>query len=705
MLYLNYGFSVIPANEDKSPAIHSWKEFQQRRMVNGEVERNFVSASAVAIICGKVSGNMEVIDIDCKYDHNGTLTENFFSLLEDNLPAICDKLVIAKTKNKGWHIYYRCNSIEGNKKLATNAQGEVLIETRGEGGYVIAPPSPGYEFKKGTFENISTISVEEREQLLSIAQSFDESAIAKGAQDERSFGLSPFDDFNERGDVISLLEKHGWTVVEESGERIHLKRPGETKSKVSGNWHSKRRIFYPFTTSTQFVAGRGYNATMVFNLLECNGNYAEASKKLYEEGFGERDHLSKYQNPKGPTPEVLPFPVQAFPKFIRDFIKICYNVFQTPVDYWAGAVIAATALAVGNRLKLVTKYRNVPVFWTCLVGDVSSGKSEAQDICLSPFKKMDSESFEQYKNKLNEYERISNLTKKEKAEEGITENPKPQYFQYLLNDYTPESLADVHSINQRGIMIERDELKGWLDDFNRYSKSGEQSNMVSTWSGISIKFNRKTTDVLYIDNPTILVTGGMQPDLLPTLSSDYRSENGFLARMCFFYPENSQKPAYSDNKLSIEAQNEWDKFIRDLTKIPEVTELTLSPEAEVIYKDWYNINRSKTNDEGSGYLKGVYGKLDIISLRTAIVLKGMALIQEKDYSHEISGELMESAILITEYFRSTALKVYYRLFSQIKDRLSEKNVALFLVERGISVSETGKILGKHRQQIQKWKKE
>jgi hypothetical protein len=55
LLYLNHGFSVIPANEDKSPAIRSWKEYQSRRMVNGEVERSFASASAVAIVCGKVS--------------------------------------------------------------------------------------------------------------------------------------------------------------------------------------------------------------------------------------------------------------------------------------------------------------------------------------------------------------------------------------------------------------------------------------------------------------------------------------------------------------------------------------------------------------------------------------------------------------------------------------------------------------------------
>jgi len=63
------------------------------------MERNFVSASAVAIICGKVSLNLEVIDIDSKYDHNGTLTKDFFTLVEDNLPDIGNKLVISNLKS------------------------------------------------------------------------------------------------------------------------------------------------------------------------------------------------------------------------------------------------------------------------------------------------------------------------------------------------------------------------------------------------------------------------------------------------------------------------------------------------------------------------------------------------------------------------------------------------------------------------------
>jgi hypothetical protein len=703
--YSGYGLSVIPTRSDKSP-VSKWTTYQKRRMVNGEIEQSFTipNTAGIGIVCGQVSGGLEVIDIDCKYDHTGRLAKDFFTMIKDNTDVF-ENLLITSTKNSGWHIYYRCQKVDGNKKFATNSQGEVLIETRGEGGYVIAPPSPGYSLKKGNYSAIPVITTEERDILHSIARTFGESPISNEYNDyEESTGCSPFDDYNECGDALNMLLKHGWQEVKRQGDRIHLKRPGKSKNSVSGNWHISKRIFYPFTTSTQFEAGKGYNATMVYTLLECNGDYSEASHRLYNEGFGKRENIYNKPVKEIVVPKVPAFPMDSFPKFIQDFILKCHEVYRTPIDYWAGAVMAATGLAIGNKLELVTKYRNAPVFWICLVGDVSSGKTEAQNRCLKPFKIMDTESFEQYKIKEIEYERILNLNKSEKADEGITENPKPEYFQYLLNDYTHESLADVHSINRRGIMIERDELKGWFDDFNRYSKSGEQSNMISTWSGMPIKINRKTSGISLIDNPTILVMGGMQPDLLPTLTNDHRAENGFLARMCFFYPENTVKPKYSDERVPLDIQNEYSRFIRDMTRLPKKEELTLSNEAERIYQDWYNLNCDKTDKANSGYLKGVFGKLDIISLRTAILIKGMKSITEGDYDHEISGEIMQCALKITEYFRATALKVYHNIFSKRENEISDKAVANYLLQKGINKSEIARTLNVHRQQVQRWTK-
>lgn len=707
MQYINAGLSVIPANEDKTPATRSWKEYQKRKMTGDEVNRNFKDAKAIAIICGKVSESLEVIDIDCKYDKSGTLAKNLFEMFKDSLPDVMNKLVIAKTVNNGWHVLYRCETIEGNKKLAKNPDNEVLIETRGEGGYIIAPPSPGYELKKGDIGKIPVITPTERETLFNIARLFDETADQNPPAeiDNKTFGLSVFDDYNQRGDVTGLLQQHGWKIIREQGQRIHLKRPGNTNSKVSGNWHTTKRIFYPFTSSTVFEQNKGYNATGVFALLECNNDFSEASHRLYDMGYGERETIqTAKQKPVEKSEPIQMLPIEGFPKGIREYIEECTNVYGTHRDFWAGALISATALAIGDKLELKTKYSNVPVLWMCLVGDVSSGKTEPIKQLLQPFRDIDSESFQNFEIQKNEFDRFMKLTPKERKNEGLTEMEKPQYFQYILNDFTPEAMAEAHRINNRGIIIERDEFKGWLDDIGRYNKSGEQSNMLSTFNRIGITYNRKGSGVIRIPKPTIFVLGGMQPDLLPSLAKDNRAENGFLSRMCMVYPDGTEKPPYNENVIPEVFLKAWEQFVKDLLGISETTLLQLDPEAKTIYENWYNHNRDLINKEKSGYLMGVFGKLDIISLRLAVVIKGMYLISENDYSETINGKIMQAAIDITEYFRATALKVYQKIQTGAIQQMNPKDIAQFLLHKGAKKTDIAKVMGTHRQQVQRYTK-
>ena len=52
-------------------------------------------------------------------------------------------------------------------------------------------------------------------------------------------GKTPFDDYDDRGDVVGLLQSHGWNVVARKGSKTLLLRPSATTSKTSGNWDEK----------------------------------------------------------------------------------------------------------------------------------------------------------------------------------------------------------------------------------------------------------------------------------------------------------------------------------------------------------------------------------------------------------------------------------------------------------------------------------
>ena len=66
LFYLKTGLSVLPAKrESKRPAIGGWKTYQDRLPSQMEVETWFANAhDALCLVCGKVSGNLEVIDFD-----------------------------------------------------------------------------------------------------------------------------------------------------------------------------------------------------------------------------------------------------------------------------------------------------------------------------------------------------------------------------------------------------------------------------------------------------------------------------------------------------------------------------------------------------------------------------------------------------------------------------------------------------------------
>lgn len=309
--YLNLDISVIPAKEDKTPYLppmQGWTQYQSKRLTENEVNTFFSGKKGIAIICGAISGNLEVIDVDTKYDITGSLWEDLSKLIEDNLPEIFGSLVIAQTKSGGYHIYYRCSKISGSLKLArrpltqeektsnVNDKLRVLIETKGEGGYVIAPPTAKYNYIQGTPNTIPTITPTQRDVLFTIAKSFNEiheetsqeTKIPIQPKHETTEKLSPFEDYTQRGDVIGLLESHGWKVVGGlNKQRINLLRPGQTDSKTSGNFHTGLRVLYIFSTSTQFDNDRGYSAAQVFTLLECHGDNKLAYRRLLELGYGE----------------------------------------------------------------------------------------------------------------------------------------------------------------------------------------------------------------------------------------------------------------------------------------------------------------------------------------------------------------------------------------------------------------------------------
>ena len=300
------GYSIIPLNSDKTPKVKSWTEYQKTRITDLSIFKD----NNIGLICGEISGNILVIDVDCKYDLTGTLFQDLKELIQTSKEGLFEKFQINTTIKNGFHLIFAChNKPIGNKKLAsrlaTDEEKEkgdkvkVLIETRGEGGYICYPPTTGYSILKEGYE---TLTDDEIDIVLSCCRSFNQIEVKeptyKNKVDESNYVTSPFDDYNKRGDCVQELINNGWKFVFEKGDNIHLKRPGATDSRVSGNFSKKHNKFFVFSTSTNFTELTGYSPVGVYCKLYFNDNWSECGKDLIAKGFGKKREViaKKYAN-------------------------------------------------------------------------------------------------------------------------------------------------------------------------------------------------------------------------------------------------------------------------------------------------------------------------------------------------------------------------------------------------------------------------
>lgn len=119
LFYASKNVSVIPIGRDKKPLVR-WQEYQDRRATPEEIQQWWQKTpdANVGIVTGKIS-EMTVVDVEAGGD---------ISKLPDT--------TVIRTGGGGWHYYYRYEP-----GVKNSARILPLTDIRGDGGYVVAPPS------------------------------------------------------------------------------------------------------------------------------------------------------------------------------------------------------------------------------------------------------------------------------------------------------------------------------------------------------------------------------------------------------------------------------------------------------------------------------------------------------------------------------------------------------------------------------------
>jgi DNA-directed RNA polymerase specialized sigma24 family protein len=329
------GLSVLPILLDGSKAPDSdrlrrsglaygkWGSLMERPAEDGMLAKWFDGGCGIGTICGKVSGDLIVLDFDVP----GLFGWFFKACDAKGLLDLIDSLPFETTPRGGVHLYLRVPGHDLGREEPAWSDGKATIEVKGNGCYVVSSPTPGYRMIRLDLTSIPRVDLAAFETLYDIARAFNHDhslgrdyaarhrwtdrsvksrlrgvttqpeeggnatsvpGLEMGAV-RRCDGLTlvpPGDDFNARGDVPALLRRAGWFPVRVHEDGELWRRPGKSNGH-SGIWFPKNRLFHCFSSNAlPLEAGKTYDPFGLYTALRHEGDYSAAARDLYRRGFG-----------------------------------------------------------------------------------------------------------------------------------------------------------------------------------------------------------------------------------------------------------------------------------------------------------------------------------------------------------------------------------------------------------------------------------
>jgi hypothetical protein len=732
-LLAQQGYSIIPCSETKVP-IGSWKKYQEIPRTVEEVEK--LDSPLYGLVTGV--NDVAVLDIDLKVLQTAReqkeFWDEFINFVKDNIYDFDDKFVIAKTKNNGYHILYRCKTIEGNTKLAKlKGHKEAIFETRERGGMVIIYDN--FISKLDSYSKIQEITEEDREILLSSAKMYnyiEETPIDIPKKEKVSFEVgevTPWQDFNDKTNIWDVVSDE-FSIVSNNKKHIVIKRHGAT-SVHSGYIFKDSGCMYLFSTGTNYPHEKLITPFLAYTIKYHNGDFSESAKSLYKDGFGSRVKRILKETVSLPNNEKLVeefkynktdliFPIDIFPEPIQSYILECNSKLDSNIDYMGCSLLWLISVSIGNAIEVEVKrgWNENATVWISLVGKAGIGKTPSINNVIFPLQKVNSREIKNYYKELEKFEYYYNLTKKEK-EESI-EVQKPIKKQFIANDITLEALVDLHQESDNAVGVFKDELAGWLKDMNKYRAGSDLEFWLSCWSGKSVSLNRLTRKGSFVEKPFIPVLGGIQPSILNSFYTEENKDNGFMDRMLLSFPD-SKIELYNENELEYELL-EWykDNIIcfydtvkkaiqRDKEGNIESLTAKFDEDAKIEWMRMFNeISNFQNDDNENEYLKSMYPKQKSYIPRFALLIHVFdEFFGVGGNSLLISKESILKAEKLSKYFIATAKKVKVNSVevSNIKTTAKagknnlEKLKLIYEENPDFNRSQTAELLGISRMQI------
>lgn len=282
----------------------------------------------------------------------------------------------------------------------------------------------------------------------------------------------------------------------------------------------------------------------------------------------------------GPVPA---FPASALPAVLREWVVAVAQATQTPLDLAAALSLAVVALAVSRgffvrvrpgwtevlvlyvAVALPSGERKSPVFAAATRVLFDYERTRRRDLAAKVreacARRAVVEREIQQAMKRGDAGEIANVRERL---DGIVVPANPRL---VVDDVTPEKLAVIMAEQGGRVGVFSDEGGIFETLAGRYSGGVPNIDLfLKGHSGTPVRVDRKSSESICIDRPTITCGFAVQPDVLRTLANKpgFRGR-GLVARFCFLLPQSTVgSRAARSAPVAGEVTEAYENLIRDL---------------------------------------------------------------------------------------------------------------------------------------------
>lgn len=406
------------------------------------------------------------------------------------------------------------------------------------------------------------------------------------------------------------------------------------------------------------------------------------ASQLQQDAAAVQSHLGMPTNgvavvEKQPDPAdgFKPFPTHVLPEPLQSYVRMVSAA--TSVDESAIALLLLPVLAscIGTTRRAYIKggWTESCALWSMFVCRPSAMKSVAYNEVIGLLSRINNQAQEDYERDCIVYRREEEARKNRTRQKLYGDDEplvEPTKRELVAQDITREAVINSLRNNHRGMLIPRDELRGWLNGFGAYKngRGGDEQFWLEMYGQSLQMVTRKGGTLenrhMYVKRALISVMGGIQPGALKRAIGPEQIDEGMASRFMLTWPPEGSGE-WTEAEIDPKCRAAMLAMVELVHKTVvagedgEPVDMPLTADAKVLWINHVNALAGRTRAEKSDALRAAHGKLKGTAGRIALVLQVCrAAVGEAVSRDMLEVEQVRAGIEIAWWLLHEAERIY-----------------------------------------------